>query len=83
MAEPSPFAGFDTIQDAYLEYLALSDAPARLAFTRERANYKPVLGVLPFDQGPGDITVFTAIYEIIRKLNHMFLVAAFTALRRS
>jgi hypothetical protein len=77
MAPPSPFAGFDTIQDAYLEYLALADAPARLAFTREHANYKTVLGVPPFDQGPGDIAVFTVIYEIIRKLNHMLLVGSF------
>jgi hypothetical protein len=28
----------------------------------------------PFGQGPGNIAVFAAIYEIIRKLNHMLLV---------
>ena len=77
MAAQSPFAGFDTIQDTYLEYMALLDAPARLEFTRERANYKPGLGVPSFDQGPGDIAVLTSIYEIIHKLNHMLLVGLF------
>jgi hypothetical protein len=40
-------------------------------------TYKPVLGVPPFAQGPGDIVVFAAIYENIRKLNHMLLVGSF------
>jgi hypothetical protein len=55
------------------EYIAL-DAALRVTFCKERAAFTPVLGVLPFDQGPGNIAVFTAIYEVIRKLNHILLV---------
>ena len=60
----------------YQDYLAMADAQARTAFTRERLSYRTVLGVPPFVtvQGPVDIAVFAAIYEIIRKLNHMLLV---------
>jgi hypothetical protein len=50
---------------------------ARRAFLDERKSYRPVLGVPPFGQGPGDITVFAAICEMIRKLNHMLLVGRY------
>ena len=63
----------------YQDYLAMADAQARTAFTRQRLSYRTVLGVPPFVtvQGPVDIAVFAAIYEIIRKLNHMLLVGRF------
>ena len=70
------FGGFDTLLGGYQDYLALY-AQARGLFIRDRLSYKPVLGVPPFAQGPGDIAVFSAIYEIIRKLNHMLLVGRF------
>ena len=47
------------------------------SFIGDRKTYWPVLGVPPFDQGPGDIAMFAAIYEIIHKLNHMLLVCSY------
>ena len=73
MSAAANFGGFDTLLGGYQDYLALY-AQARGLFIRDRLSYKPVLGVPPFAQGPGDIAVFSAIYEIIRKLNHMLLV---------
>ena len=43
----------------------------------ERKSYKPVLGVSPFSQGPGDIATFAAIYEVVRKLAYILLVGRF------
>ena len=53
------------------------DDNARLTFLKERVSYRPVLGVPPFGQGPGDIAVLADIYEIIHKLNHMLLVGSY------
>jgi len=61
----------------YQDYRALLDDNARLTFLKERVSYRPVLGVPPFGQGPGDIAVFAYIYEIIHKLNHMLLVGSY------
>jgi hypothetical protein len=68
--------GFEQLMIAYHDYIAL-DAALRGPFCRERAAFKPVLGVPPFAQGPGDFAVFNDIYEVIRKLNHMLLVGRF------
>jgi hypothetical protein len=76
MASEANFGEFDMLMRAYQEYLAM-DAPARAAFLRESLAYKPVLGAPLFEQGPGDNAAFAAIYEIIRKLNHMLLVGRF------
>ena len=46
-----------------------------MEFLGERRTYRPVLGVPPFGQGPGDVAAFATIYEIIRKHNHMLLVS--------
>jgi hypothetical protein len=57
----------------YHKYIAL-DVVLQVMFCKECAVFKPVLGVLPFDQGPGNIAVFTDIYEVIHKSNHILLV---------
>jgi hypothetical protein len=68
------FVGFNTLLCGYQEYIALADLQQ---FLRDHASYKPVLGVTVFDQGPGDIAVFAALYEIICKLNYVLLVGRF------
>jgi hypothetical protein len=70
------FGGFDMIMRAYQEYLAM-DAPGLSVFLRDSLAYKPVLGAPLFDQGPGDIASFAAIYEIIHKLNQLLLIGRF------
>ena len=77
MAAAANFGGFNTLMRGYQDYLAMADAQTRTTFTRDCLTYKPVLGVPPFAQGPGYIAVFAAIYEILRKLNHMHLVGRF------
>ena len=77
MPAPPNIAGFDQLTNGYQDYQALVDNAARRAFLDERKSYRPVLGVPPFGQGPGDITVFAAICEMIRKLNHMLLVGRY------
>jgi hypothetical protein len=62
MAVAVPFAGFDTLMRRYQEYRALEDPQP---FLRDRASYKPVLGIQAFTQGQGDIAVFATIYEIM------------------
>ena len=47
------------------------------AFIGDSRTYLPVLGVSQFGQGPGDMTVFVAFYEIILKINHMLLVDSY------
>jgi hypothetical protein len=36
-----------------------------LSFIGDRRTYLPVLGVSPFGQGPGDMSEFAAIYEMM------------------
>jgi hypothetical protein len=47
------------------------------AFIGDSRTYLPVLGVSQFGQGPVDMAVFVAIYEIICKINHMLLVDSY------
>ena len=61
----------------YQDCRDLEDEATSVAFIGDRKTYLPVLGVPPFDQGPGDIAMFAAIYEIIHKLNHMLLVGSY------
>ena len=65
MAAPTNFAGFDTLGQGYQDYLALPDASARRAFLVDRKSYRPVVGVPPLGQGPGDIAVAKRITACI------------------
>ncbi len=74
--------GFAELMLAYHGYMDL-DAALRGPFCKERATFKTPTGVPPFALGPGDLTVFNVMYEVIRKLNHILLVGRFSAPRRS
>jgi hypothetical protein len=76
MVAEANFAGFDMLLRTYLDYHDLEEQ-ASLAFLGERRTCRPVLGILPFCQGPDDMAAFPAIYEIIRKINHMLLVGRY------
>ena len=77
VASPTNFAGFDMLGQGYQDYLALPDASARRAFLVDRKSYRPVVGVPPLGQGPGDIAVFAAMHEMTCKLNHMLFVGCY------
>jgi hypothetical protein len=72
MATAANFAGLDVLLRAHVTYRAITLDEVD-AFTKDRTTYLPVLGVLPFGQGPGDMTAFASIYEINSKLTHMLL----------
>ena len=62
----APLPGLAQLTEAYTQFIGLEAAEQR-AYLLERQSYKPVLGVAPFSQGPGDISTFAAIYEVVRK----------------
>ena len=68
--------GFAQLNEAYTQFIVLG-AEEQRAHLQERKSYKPVLGVAPFSLGPGDITTFAAIYEVVRKLAYILLVGRF------
>ena len=68
--------GFAQLNEGYTQFIGLGEAEQR-AHLQERKSYKPVLGVASFSLGPGDITTFAAIYEIVRKIAYILLVGRF------
>ena len=68
--------GLAQLHEAYTHFIGLGEAEQR-TYLQERKSYKPVLGVAPFSQGPGDIATFAAIYEVVRKLAYILLVGRF------
>ena len=62
--------------EAYTQFTGLEAAEQR-SHLQERKSYKPVMGVVPFSQGPGDITTFATMYEVVRKLAYILVVGRF------
>ena len=53
MAQRGPLATLDALLQAYLDYNALANDAARVAFLRERVGFKPTQAET-FKEGPGD-----------------------------
>ena len=68
--------GFAQLNEAYFYFIGLGEDAQRVHL-QDRKSYKPVLGVAPFSAGPGDIAIFAAIYEVVRKLAYILLVGRF------
>jgi hypothetical protein len=73
MAAAVNIAGFEKLLRAHGTYHAMT-LEESTKFTRDRTTYRPVLGVSPFGQGPGDMAAFDAIEHYDRCLLTLVLV---------
>ena len=67
MAQRGPLATLDALHQAYLDYNALANDAARVAFLRERVGFKPTQAET-FKEGPGDLGVFARLFDVVLRV---------------
>jgi hypothetical protein len=67
MAQRGPLATLDALLQAYLDYNALANDAARVAFLRERVGFKPTQAET-FKEGPGDLGVFARLFDAVLRV---------------
>ena len=68
--------GLTQLLQTYLQFVALVEATKR-SYLLDRKSWKPTMGTPPFAHGPGDISTFASMYDVVRKLALTLVVGRF------